>query len=390
MKIGIFGGSFDPVHSEHVNLVKEGMESLGLDKLFVMPAFQPPHKQGKRLTPDDKRLQMCALAFEGINGVEVSDYEIAQKGTSYTYLTCRYFKERFPTAELFWLVGTDMLRDFPTWKNPEDILQNATLAVCARNEKEEWIEAEQEKFFKRFGKKFAVIRYNGKNVSSTKIRVWAGAGMDLTPLVTEKVAAYIQKNGLYEIPFASQALGLEKENRRAHSVRVAVFAAENARKFGIVENKAITAALFHDCAKNLESSAKELGGFEPPLAWGEIPKEVLHQFQGAYVAEHFFQVQDEDVLNAIRYHTSGRPNMSALEKLIFLADMLEEERRYDVVDILRGLFFEKGLDECLERALLETLLFLEKKGGEIYPLTKQAYEFYRKNKAEEVYYGNYE
>ena len=96
------------------------------------------------------------------------------------------------------------------------------------------------------------------------------------------------------------------------------------------------------------------------------------------MAEHSFHVQDENVLNAIRYHTSGRPNMSALEKLIFLADMLEEERQYDVVDILRELFFVKGLDECLERALLETLLFLEKKGGEIYPLTKQAYEFYRK------------
>ena len=171
---------------------------------------------------------------------------------------------------------------------------------------------------------------------------------------------------------------MEKESRRAHSVRVAVFAAENARRFGIPEDKAIAAALFHDCAKNLELSAKELEGFAPPLEWGEIPKEVLHQFQGAYVAEHFFQVQDQDILNAIRYHTSGRPNMSALEKLIFLADMLEEERKYDVVDILRELFFEKGLDECLERALLETLLFLEKKGGEIYPLTKQAYEFYRK------------
>jgi nicotinate-nucleotide adenylyltransferase len=378
MKIGIFGGSFDPVHSEHVNLVKEGMKSLGLDKLFVMPAFQPPHKQGKKLTPDEKRLQMCALAFEGIDGVEVSDYEIAQKGTSYTYLTCRYFKERFPDDELFWLVGTDMLRNFPAWKNPEDILQNATLAVCARDEKEEWIEVEQEKFFKKFGRNFAVIRYNGKNVSSTKIRVLAGAGVDLMPFVPEKVAKYIQKNALYEIPFVKQALGLEKESRRAHSIRVAVFAAENARRFGIPEDKAITAALFHDCAKNLELSAKELEGFAPPLEWGEIPKEVLHQFQGAYVAEHVFQVQDQDILNAIRYHTSGRPNMSALEKLIFLADMLEEERKYDVVDILRELFFEKGLDECLERALLETLLFLEKKGGEIYPLTKQAYEFYRK------------
>ncbi len=378
MKIGIFGGSFDPVHNEHVNLVKEGMKSLGLEKLFVMPAFAPPHKQGKKLTPDAERLHLCALAFAGIDGVEVSDYEIAKKGTSYTYLTCRDFKKRFPDDELFWLVGTDMLRNFPLWKEPEDILENATLAVCARNEKDEWIEEAQEKFFARFSKKFAVIRYNGKDVSSTKIRVLAGAGTDLSAYVPEKVGEYILEKGLYKIPFAKEALALEKETRRAHSIRVAAFAAEHARRFGVAEEKAIAAALFHDCAKNLSPSAKELDGFVPPKEWGEIPSEVLHQFQGAYVAEKVFGVQDEDVLNAIRYHTSGRENMSALEKLIFLADMLEEERKYDVVDILRNIFFAEGLDECLERALLETLLFLEKKGGEIYPLTRKAYEFYRK------------
>ena len=131
----------------------------------------------------------------------------------------------------------------------------------------------------------------------------------------------------------------------------------------------------HDCAKNLKEGSPYLKGFTLPTAWGEVPQEVAHQFSGAYVCENSFGITDEEVLNAIRYHTSARPNMGALEKLIFLADMLEVERNYDWVEMLRGLFWE-DLDKCLERALFETLRFLEKKGGGVYPLTKMAYDFY--------------
>jgi predicted HD superfamily hydrolase involved in NAD metabolism len=162
-------------------------------------------------------------------------------------------------------------------------------------------------------------------------------------------------------------------------VRVANLAAARALKLKIPERQAIAAALFHDCAKNLTADSEYLNGFISPTEWGEVPKTVWHQFAGAYVAEKAFDVQDEDVLNAIRYHTSARSNMSELEKLIFLADMLEEERNYKGVDILRELFWrEDGLDACLERALYETLLFLQEKQAEIYPLTQNAYNFYKK------------
>ena len=381
MRIAVFGGSFDPVHTEHVRLAQAVIKELALDKLFVMPAFAPPHKKGKVLSLDEDRLEMCRIAFRDVGNAVVSDYEIAKGGTSYTYLTCRHFRDLYPDAEIFWIVGTDMLRDFPTWKNPEDILQTVTLAVCGREDNEAWQKVEQPKFFARFGKSFRAFHYNGRAVSSTKIRVLAGAGMDLTPSVDEKVQEYISEKGLYRILNADKALALETPQRQAHSLRVAELAASRAVKLGISERKAIAAALYHDCAKNLSASSPYLEGFVPPREWGEIPKEVYHQFAGAYVAEKRFGVTDEDVLNAVRYHTSAREDMSELEKLIFLADMLEEARSYEGVDKLRKLFWAgQGLDECLLEALRETLLFLEKKGGEIYPLTKKAYEFYA-NKA---------
>ena len=376
MRIGIFGGSFDPVHNEHVRLAHETIEGLQLDRLLIIPAHTPPHKPDRVLSSNQDRLEMCRLGFAKVNGAVVCDYEINNGGTSYTYLTCRHFRTLYPDAEIFWLVGTDMLRDFPTWKNPTSILNDVTLAVCGRNEKEGWWEKEEEDFYRLFGKKFVRVDCNGADVSSTKIRALAGAGMRLTDFVDEKVAEYIEKNGLYSIPNAKEALALEKQARKEHSARVAWLAAARASKLKISEHKAITAALFHDCAKNLSPDSPYLKGFILPIEWGEVPASVWHQFAGAYVAEHSFGIEDEDILNAIRYHTSGRPNMSPLEKLIFLADMLEEERSYDCVDVLRGLFHKgKDLNVCLETALYETLRFLKEKNADVYPLTEQAYAY---------------
>ncbi len=379
MRIAIFGGSFDPVHKEHVHFVRAAIDCLRLDKVFVMPAHTPPHKPYRVLSSDADRLEMCRLAFSHLPEVTVSDYEIAQGGTSYTYLTCRYFREQFPDAEIYFLVGTDMLRDFPTWRNPQSIVEDVMIAVCGRCDEDGWWEKEQQTFVEKFGKPFARVDYNGEDISSTKIRVLAGAGMRLTDFLDEKTAAYIAEKGLYKIKNADKALALEKPERQAHSIRVANLAAVRALRLKIPERQAIAAALFHDCAKNLTADSEYLDGFIAPTEWGEIPKEVCHQFAGAYVAENCFEVQDADVLNAIRYHTSARPNMSELEKLIFLADMLEEARNYKGVDILRELFWrEDGLDACLERALYETLLFLQEKQAEIYCLTQNAYNFYKK------------
>ena len=380
MRIAIFGGSFDPIHAEHIRLAQAAILELGLDKLFVMPAYAPPHKKGKVLSADEDRLEMCRLAFQGNEAVEISDYEIKRQGTSYTYLTCQYFREQYPDAEIFWIVGADMLQDFPTWKNPEIILENVTLAACGREIKDEsWWEREQQKFFARFACNFCKFSYNGAAVSSTKIRVLAGAGMRLTPFVAKNVERYIQEKGLYAIPNADKALALEKENRQAHSLRVAELAASRVGKLGVPEKNAIEAALFHDCAKNLSDDSAYLQGFTLPTEWGNVPKEVAHQFAGAYVAEKFLNVTDDEILNAIRYHTSARPNMGELEKLIFLADMLEAERCYQGVEELRALFWKgDSLDECLEEALRQTLLFLRSKGGEIYSLTVKAYEYYAK------------
>lgn len=382
MKTGIFGGSFDPVHKEHVKLTEAAIKTIGLDRVFVLPAFVPPHKKNHILASDSDRLAMLNIAFAHIKEAIVCDYEIQKEGVSYSYLTVRHFKEKYPDDELYFLVGTDMLRDFPTWKNPEDILRNATLAVCDRAEQDkDWIAKEKATFRAKFQKDFCLIDYSAQAVSSTKARVFSAAGDDVSYLCGDLVAEYISKNKLYEIENAHNALANEKPERREHSIRVALAAAKKALSLGVSEKKAVTAALFHDCAKNLTMDSPLLQGFSLPKGISTpVPPPVLHQFTGAYAAEYAFGVKDAEVLDAIRYHTSGRAEMGLLEQLIFLADMVEDGRVYEGVEHLRKLYYEEtdGLDFTMYVALQETLRHLERKNSEIYPLTKEAYEYFAK------------
>lgn len=382
MRTGIFGGSFDPVHTEHVKLAEAAIKTLRLDRVFVLPAYAPPHKKGRVLAADTHRIAMLRLAFSRVEKAIVSDYEIRRAGVSYTYLTCRHFKALFPDDELFFLAGTDMLRDFYTWKNPEDILRNVTLAVCDRAEKnEEWEKKEGERFFATFGKKFVRIDYGAKAVSSTEARVLAAAGDDISCFCGKEVADYVAKEGLYLVKNAHAALENEKAERRAHSLRVAVAAARKAVQLRIDEKTAVTAALFHDCAKNLPSDSPLLSGFSLPKGTPvPVPAPVLHQFTGAYLAKEAFGVEDEEILNAVRYHTSGRAGMGELEQLIFLADMAEDGRTYPGAERIRSLYYAErdGLEFTMYEALRETLYHLEEKGGDVYPLTKEAFCYFEK------------
>lgn len=372
MKVGIFGGSFDPVHNEHVAIARSAIKQLGLDKLFIIPAYVAPHKKDKALTDGALRLKLCRAAFKGLDGAEACDYELSCGGTSYSYLTCGHFAALYPNAERFFIMGEDMLIDFPTWKNPEEITRLFDIAVCRRASAMPNLGGMQSVFFNRFGKNFIEIAYNGKNVSSTEARVKARIGEDISDLVPYEVDKIIRKKSVYSIPFAKDALSLEKEKRAAHSRRVALTAGMAAHRFHINEYSAVLAGVLHDVAKNLKEDSPYLRGFTRPEG---VPDKILHQFTGAYVAEHTFGITDEDVLNAIRYHTTGRKNMSPLEKLIYLADMVEPGRAFDGVEEIRAAF-EKDLDECMYLALKRTVEFLDEEGGSIYPLTLSAYKYY--------------
>lgn len=370
MKIALFGGSFDPVHREHVRLAKAAVRELKLDKLIVMPSYLAPHKSmGARASADD-RLAMCRIAFRDDPAVEVSDFELRAEGKSYSYLTCRAFAQKYPLAERYFLVGADMLENFPCWRNPEDILANVRLVACGRAGA--LPAGAHETFAARFGTDFEELSFVGDDFSSTQICVALAfenaVGVELDGL-GEGVLAYIHERGLYRFPEQERALLLEKEERRLHSYRVAKMACERAKSLHIPTQKALLAAMLHDCGKYVPLSSSLLKGFSAPE---NVPEPVLHQYTGAYLAQHAFGVSDEEILDAIRYHTSGKVGMSELGMLIFLADLLEEGRSFEGIEPLRTLFWS-DLTACMKAALGQQLEYLKSSEMPIYPLTERAY-----------------
>ena len=368
MKIALFGGSFDPVHREHVNYVRAAIRELSLDLVIVMPSRLAPHKRLGAQADGEARLQMCRLAFEPEPRVRVSDFELSQEGVSYSCLTCRAFAKQYPDAERYFLVGADMLEDFFTWRQPDDILKHVTLVACGRGAEE--TEALRARFYSAFGKDFLSLGFSGEAVSSTDIRVSLAFGKKPEPL-DERVFAFIRERGLYTHPAIAPALALEKPERREHSFRVAQMACARARSLRIPEDKALLAAALHDCAKYVPLSSPLLEGFSCPE---NVPPPVLHQYTGAYLAEQHFGIRDREVLDAIRYHTSGRAGMGELEKLVYLSDLLETGRDFPGVETLRALFWN-DLDECLFESLRHEVEYLNGTGKEVYPLTQEAYDF---------------
>ncbi len=374
MKIAIYGGSFNPVHNEHVNIVKAAVSALNLDKVVVLPTAITPDKTYVMTAKARDRLKMCRLAFAEVAQAEVSDYEIKRGGVSYSYVTCRHFRKLYPHDELYFLIGGDSLAKFDRWKKPEEILKCVTLAVCAREDTEA-LKSEIVRIGSLFKREIVSINYVGKAVSSTKIRVLAALGEDVSDFVPNAVKQHILRGQLYLIPKIGEVKKYLTEERYAHTLRVAACAARNAPRARVYEFDAVVAAALHDVAKYLGADAEELKGFTPPR---DVPPPVLHQYSGAYVAEHTFGISDETILNAIRYHASGRENMSALEKLIYLADLLEDGRKFDGVDKLR-LSFARDIDRGLSEALGHQLKYLKSTGEPIYGLTVRAYEFIKNN-----------
>ncbi len=369
-KIGILGGTFNPVHVEHVNIACCAIKELNLDKLIVMPTFISPHK-ARQPAPAEDRLNMLKIAFKGQEKVEVSDYEILKQGKSFTYITVEHYKEK-EDCELFFIVGGDMLTDFRNWKNPQRILNACTLAVFGRDDFFTDYQKEQEYFKQTFNKQFVRLSYTGKGVSSTKIRVYSQFGLSSEDL-PNGVFDYIKEKGLYA-PDKFQKFVMQSlpEKRLKHTADVVVCALKKVKELGLDEQRVITSATLHDCAKYIDHKTVE--GFELPSG---VPAPVVHAFLGAFIAQQVLKISDEQVLDAIRYHTSGRAGMSDLEKLVFVADMLEEGRSYEGVDELRELYEKSDFNRCFIECLKEEVLHLVNKKQYIYEKTLEAYDYYK-------------
>ena len=199
-KIGIFGGSFDPVHLGHIGLAKDAITEAGLDKVIFIPAKLQPFKLDKKVTPGEDRLAMLNLATDNIDGLEVSDYELKSDRISYTYLTLREMEKRLGNnVQMYFITGTDSFINIEKWKNAEELLTDFSYIVGSRpgykmHELEECIERIQS----IYNTEVIVINNKELDISSTEIRKRLETGKSAIDLIPDEVERYIREHDLYK------------------------------------------------------------------------------------------------------------------------------------------------------------------------------------------------
>ncbi len=367
MRIGIFGGTFNPPHLGHKHLAESLMEQANLDKVIVIPTATSPHKKSTDLATEEERLHMCRLMFDE-SCYDVSDLEIARGGKSYTVDTVAELKKLYPYDSLFLIIGSDMLLCFHNWYRYEEILNNVTLCVATR---ENEVSVDELRTYAK-----NTLKLNGNEIifscvapfecSSTQVRKLIKEGDIAEKYLGKSVSEYLAEKKIYTDNYTLWRKLLKarlKEKRYIHSLNVADSALVLAEKYGGDREKSYFAGLVHDIMKNATKEEQlqimEKGGIILSRTEKNNPK-LWHAMAGEAFLRTEMCITDEEILSAVRYHTTGKAGMSLLDKIVYIADYISAERNYPDVDAMRELATTKGLDEAALYALKYSFSSLSK------------------------------
>ena len=390
-RIGIYGGTYSPPHIGHLKAAEYAIEALGLDRLLLIPTGVSPHKAMSAGATSADRLEMLRLSAAGMEKAQVSDLEIRRQGSSYTVDTLRAIREENPGAELVLLMGTDMFVSFLNWREPESILALATLAVFCRGERgeQERIEA-QKANLEAMGAKIRLVENPVNAISSTDLRRMLVFGC-ADPFLMRGVGDYIREKGLYgldrdrkHLPMEAleeEVIALMNPNRVAHVLGCRDTAVELARVYGENEVDAARAGLLHDITKAIDGPLQltlcDEYGIVLDTFSRSFPK-TLHALTGSLVADRIFG-ENENVVSAICHHTTGRANMTLLEKIIYIADYVEPNRDFPGVEEMRAMAYT-DLDKAVLMGLESAVAHVRRQGQGLAPATLEALEFLQNQK----------
>jgi nicotinate-nucleotide adenylyltransferase len=365
----LFGGSFDPPTHAHIGIGRA--LAARFDEVIVLPARVSPFKQAVVPAPPAWRLAMLTAAFSACPNITVSDFELGLTGVSYSYLTARAFSA--PGIDLYFAVGSDGAASFDRWARTDLLRELVTFYIIPRPGypmTDGTLEAANR-----------VVRavkadFTGGEGSSTLFRVANafGLGREVSPAFIADAARAAGLYGEYgAIVGRFKEFGLS-DTRIRHIYGTAKAAVALAGRFGAGQDAAARAALLHDIGKNTEPNA-----FCTPAEAAELEKQppaCRHAPLSAYIAKRAFGETDADVLAAIETHTVGAPEMSTLQKIVFIADYIEEGRHFSGVERVRAAA-QTDLDSAVLACYEETFSYLKKTDREISPQSFDAYRHYQ-------------
>jgi nicotinate-nucleotide adenylyltransferase len=373
-KIGVFGGTFNPPHVGHLLAAAEVKEALGLDQILFIPDAQPPHKNLPAGSPDGAvRLELLRAAVQDLDGAAVSDLELHRPGKSYTSDTLRLLKAQHPEDTLYLITGTDMFLTLHQWHEPEEICKNAVIVgMCrAEDDRAEELTLQKANLEQRYQAQVRLVDNHFVEISSTQVRrllILGGA----EKYVPQPVLDLIREQGLYGVgrdyknlsgeELREVAVHLLKPQRVNHVLGCAETAVKLARLNGADETVALRAGLLHDITKAIDGEDQLLLVDKYDILISDFERKypkLLHAKTGAAVAKYVFG-ESPEVVEAIYWHTTGKADMSLMEKIVYLADYMEPNRSFPGVEPLRELAFRDldrgllmGFDMCIEELIRE-------------------------------------
>ena len=383
MRIAIYGGSFNPPHLGHAEAAWTVYEELKPDIFLIVPDNIPPHKELEEGDPSaEQRLELCRLAFGDIPNVVISDIETSREGKSYTADTVRLLRERYPEDELNLVLGTDMLLCFDEWYQFEYLLQECRLLVLAREGgREQELMDKIRELETEHGARVTLLSHTPLEMSSSEIRKRVKLRLR-AGLLDDKVYSCIIQNGYYDaLPELSwlreKAYAYLEPERIAHVVGCESEAVMLAKTWGEDPDTAATAGILHDITKKFRGEEQLNLCRKYGIVYDEAEARntaILHARTGAAMARELFHISDE-IYEAIRWHTTGKPDMSTLEKILYLADFIEPTRDFPGLEELRKLAY-RDLDAAMALALSMCLGDIRRRGREVYKDTLDAYHWY--------------
>lgn len=358
MKIGLLGGSFDPIHDGHLLIAKTALKALELDEIWLIPVLNNPFKDREMASGED-RCEMIRLACRKYDQMKICDIELkgdpAKK--SYTYDTLVKLKDLYPNDDFYYIIGDDQVAKFNDWYQASDIAKMVQLICFARKGY-----VTSQKNIKAYN--MQRIDYKPVKISSTEIREGHLKHID------KKVVEYFTMHGLYLDSIVSNYMS---PKRFTHTKSMALLSRDIAKENGLDENKAYVAGMLHDIAKEMDEKRAEKLMKKHYAKHYEMPRAVWHQWLSCYVAKKEFHIHDKEILQAIKNHTTGSLDMSLLDMTIYCADKLDPSRGYDSSSDIA--LCKQDIVAGFKKSLTDFEIFSKRKNRPIDPIF---YEIYKK------------
>ncbi|MDR1663577.1 MAG: nicotinate-nucleotide adenylyltransferase [Clostridiales bacterium] len=380
-RIALMGGTFDPIHYGHLAAAEAVLQAYKPQRVLFVPSAAPPHKKNRAVTDAEHRYRMALLATAAHPAFEVSRLELDRPGPSYTVDTVRELRSLCPpAAEIFFIIGADTAEEIKTWKEPETLLALCEVVAVTRPG------FKADALARDFKGRVRVLETPAIDISGTEIRRRAAAGESARYRVPPPVAEYIRDHRLYTNRAGIPA-GFDFESAKAtladrlspdrfrHTLGVIEAAEELSARFGADAGKARIAALLHDCAKEYSNGKKRA----LCQLWNIPTDDILlaqidlaHSLLSAESAKRDYGVYDGEILQAIRYHTTGHGAMTALDKAVMLADFIEPYREdYPGLGEIRELS-RISMEEALVYGITSVIQNNEDRKRLIHPWSKAA------------------